>query len=271
MRAILVPVADRPECAKALQTAFGLGKRLGASVSGCHIRPHRYSATSMADAAWRRKNTKKTPEAARKLYQDMAERNGYELIKRPRVTPGALWSERVGSPDKLMGIIGPVYDLIVVSRPQQPGSVADMFLHSALIESGRPVLILPQTGRRSVCKKICIGWNQSLGAANAVMASVPILAQADQVTIVSCGAEDRAGPKASQIVSYLAHWGIKVERESTRGKDVEKELMAACKDCGADLLVAGAYSRSRWREKVFGGTSEFLIHKAKIPLLMLHS
>lgn len=43
MRVILVPVADRPECASALKVSFELGKRLGASVSGCHMRLHRYS------------------------------------------------------------------------------------------------------------------------------------------------------------------------------------------------------------------------------------
>ena len=115
MRVILVPVADRPECAKALQAAFDLGKRLDACVSGCHMRPHRHSETTMssafADAAWRKKSTKRAPEAAKSLYAKIAEQNGYDIIRRARVEPGALWSQRVGSPDKLMGIVGPVSDL----------------------------------------------------------------------------------------------------------------------------------------------------------------
>ena len=57
MRVILVPVADRPECARALNTAFELGKKLNASVSGCHIRPHKGSdvtlSSEFAEAAWR--------------------------------------------------------------------------------------------------------------------------------------------------------------------------------------------------------------------------
>ena len=69
MRVMLVPVADRPECARALNTAFDLGNRLGASVTGCHIRPHRRSDLSLssefADAAWRRKSTKRAPVAAK--------------------------------------------------------------------------------------------------------------------------------------------------------------------------------------------------------------
>ena len=43
MRAILVPVAGRPECERALPIAFDLAGRIGASVTGCHMRPHRYA------------------------------------------------------------------------------------------------------------------------------------------------------------------------------------------------------------------------------------
>ena len=156
MRVILVPVADRPECARALSSAFDLGKRIGASVSGCHIRPHRNSdtrlSTAFAEAAWRRKSTKRAPAAAKALYQRIAEQSGYEMIRRARPAPGALWSERVGSPDIIMGIVGPVADLVVVSRPTSPKSVAEMFLKAAMLESGCPVLILPPRARRRVAR-----------------------------------------------------------------------------------------------------------------------
>lgn len=273
MRVIMVPVADRPECARALRTAFDLGKRLGASVSGCHMRPHRYSNVSLgmefASAAWKKKSTKKAPVAARALFKAIAEQHGYKVTRRPRVEPSAMWAEMVGSPDKLMGIVGPVADLIVVSRPAKVGNVADMFLIAALVVSARPVLVLPPSARKVIGKRVCIAWNQSADAARCVTAAIPILQQADEVTIVSCGPEDRAGPKSTQVAAYLTQWGIKTTRQNTRGRDVEAELLAVCKDMRADLLIGGAYSRSRWSEKVFGGTTEFLIRKARIPVMLL--
>ncbi len=275
MRVILVPVADRPECARALATAFDIGKRVGACVSGCHMRPHRYSevslGTAFADAAWRKKSTKKAPDAAKSLYQGVAEQHGYDLIKRARVEPGALWQEKVGSPEILMGIVGPVSDLVVVSRPAKSGTVADMFLSAALLESASPVLILPQASRRRIGRRIAIGWNQSSEAARAVRAALPLLTTADEVTIITCGSEDRPGPKSTQVAAYLKHWGVKADRVDTRGRDIEAELMGAYRDVGADMLVSGAYSRSRWREKVFGGTTEYLLREAKIPVFTLHS
>ncbi len=275
MRVILVPVADRPECSRALNVAFDIGHRVGASVSGCHMRPHRHSEVSMtsafADEAWRKKSTHKAPAAAKELYARAAEDHGYKLVRRAGAAPRALWSERVGSPNVLMGIVGPVSDLIVVSRPERAGGIADMFLRAALLESSCPVLILPQTARRRIAKRVVIGWNQSAGSASAVTASLPLLAKADAVTIVTCGKEDRPGPTSAQLKTYLAHWGIGAERVATRGRDIESELLGAYRDCKGDLLVAGAYSKRRWREKLFGGTTEYLLRKARVPLLTLHN
>lgn len=275
MRVILVPVADRPECARALNVAFDMGSRLGACVSGAHIRPHRYSDVSLspafAEAAWRRKSTQKAPQAAQTLYARIAEQHGYDLIRRSRVAPGALWAEKVGSPNIIMGIVGPVADLVVVSRPAKSGGVADMFLNAALLDSGSPVLIVPQKVRRRIGKHIVIAWNQGAEVARTVSETMPILQAADQVTILTCGPEERAGPKASQLANYLRHYGISAERAQTKGRKVEAEMMDAYKDVGGDLLLAGAYSRSRWREKIFGGTTEYLLQKARMPLLTMHS
>jgi nucleotide-binding universal stress UspA family protein len=97
-----------------------------------------------------------------------------------------------------------------------------------------------------------------------------MLQLAKQITIVTCGPEDRPGPKAAQLKAYLKHWGIKAQHVRTRGRHIETELMDACANAKADLIVSGAYSRQRWYEKVLGGTTEFLIHEARLPVLMQH-
>lgn len=274
MRVILVPVADRPECTRALQTAFDIGNRIGASVSGCHVRPHRYSDVALSpgfpDAVWRKKSTREAPAAAKTLYREIAAQNGYQVVRRPRAKPGAIWCERVGSPDRILGIVGPMADLIVVSRPAKPNSVADMFLKAALFRSSRPVLLLPPKNRRVVGRHVVIAWNQSAEAALCVSAAIAILQHARSVTIVTCGSEDRPGPKSTQLAAYLAQYGVRAERVAKPGKQVEAGLLQTCKEHHADLLISGAYSRRRWRERLFGGTTEYLIRKARMPVLMLH-
>jgi nucleotide-binding universal stress UspA family protein len=55
------------------------------------------------------------------------------------------------------------------------------------------------------------------------------------------------------------------------GADDTEALVKACNDTQSDLLVMGAYSRSRLRQRFFGGVTEYMLHQAKIPVLMLHT
>jgi nucleotide-binding universal stress UspA family protein len=285
MKVILVPVADRPECARALKTAFDLGQRLDASIIGCHIRDHSYSKVSMPtdlglfggidaewEKAWKKKKTASSHAKALALFGKVAEKFDYELIKRPRVKPGALWNEKVGSPGRILTIHGPVSDMLVVSRPAtKGGTLASIFLNAALLNSARPVLILPQKGDTSIGKRIAIAWNQSSEAARAVAAVLPLLEQAAEVSIVTFGPENALGPKSSHLANYLAHRGITAKRVRTRGKGDAEAILNSYRETKSDLLVMGAYSRSRFRERIFGGVTDYMLHKANIPVLMLHS
>lgn len=279
MRVILVPVADRPECAVALNKSFALARDLDASVIGCHIRPPNDGSTSSAtgaEAEWlalmRPRVRKNSVSAARSLFARASQANGYEVHKSPRAKPGAMWMERTGSPNRVIAGAGPVADLLVVSRPvKRDGSIARLFLTAALMASARPVLVLPQTGDQPIGRRICIAWNQSTEAARAVAAALPLLQLAQHVTIVACGSEKRPGPKSGQLANYLKCWGIKSERIATRGDDDARELLGAFRAGKCDLMVMGAYSRNRFSQMVFGGVTEFMLYHASIPVIMLHS
>ncbi len=285
MRVIFVPVADRPECAQALKVAFDLGQRLQASLWGCHIRPHEKSKISLPhslftsvdeeaawEAAWRAKKRLRSHVAAESLFAKIAERHGYQLGKRPAAKPTAAWMEKAGSPAKVLSIMGPVSDLLVVSRPEhRGGKLARLFMQAALFHSGRPVLVLPNRGTTTVGHRISIAWNQSVEAARAVAASLPLLQQAEQVSIVSSGPENRPGPKSQQLANYLSCWGIKSTRvKAPKAKSTAAALERTFFDSDSDLLIMGAYSRSRLREQVFGGVTEHMLRQAGIPVLLLH-
>lgn len=287
MRVIFVPVANRPECACALNTSFSLGQSVGASVIGCHIRPHgdspvalsarfSLSATGDDEAEWalsaKPENGKEAKAAAGELFSRLAQDHGYPMIRAPRTSPGAVWMEKTGSPGKVIGILGPVADLLVVSRPGgQGGKLAHMFLSAALLKSSRPVLVLPQKKQVPVGKHISIAWNQSGEAARAVSAAMPLLRKAESVSILRSGPENRPGPTTTQLVSYLRYWGVKSRRYSGKGRDEKKEIMDLYKSAGSDLLVMGAYTRSRMSRMMFGGLTEYMLEHATIPVFMVHS
>ncbi|NNE05551.1 MAG: universal stress protein [Xanthomonadales bacterium] len=285
MRVILVPVADRPECLLALDTAFDLAGRVSANLVGCHVRPHREEQRSsrgakltmlLEDGAL--PNVSETQarlnsENARKVFVRMAQEHGAIMARKPRRTDDVLayWTEKVGTPERVLGILGPVADCLVVSRPHANGSgPARAFMLAALMDSGKPLLVLPQKPLASLGQRVTIAWDQGARAASAVTAALPLLARAEQVNIVCCGPENSPGPKMNQLQAYLRHWGIDSETHRERGHEETTELLGVYRDTNSDLLVMGAYSRGRLRERILGGMTHEMLFHSKLPILTLH-
>jgi nucleotide-binding universal stress UspA family protein len=287
MRVLMTPVSDRPESRSALKVTLDLAERLGANVVGCHLRPSRdkrkeYQANRMLLVRGsdresldelEKKTTKTVSARARETFEQMVQEAGFTLYHRPRknLVRGATWQEKVGTPDRILAIVGPMNDLIVVSRTASKGNVARLFMLSALQHSGRPVLVMPPGKTAVPGKRIAIAWNQSPEAARVVSACIPLLQTAEKVYIISAGRENRLGPKSTQLAAYLTHYGIQTGRIMTRGRDEPAELTASFKDTGSDLVLMGAYSRVRLRELVFGGMTEFMLGKSPIPVVMQHA
>lgn len=287
MKVIMIPVADRPECKLAMDAAFRLASRLAGNIIGCHLRPHRFEGPvgyRRSFLGFRRSDAlaldiseqqlKLKSASAAKLFRKHVEESGFKAVKKPTLgaTRTAQWFEMVGSLDKLFSIVGPTSDVCIVSRPKATatGPGAD-FLLAALLETGKPVIVLPQSRIRSFGKRVVIAWNQSIEAARAVSASLPLLQQAEAVQIVSAGPESRTGPKSTAVVNYLKCWGIKASRTRTKGRDPGAEIFDAYRKEGGDLIVMGAYSRGRFRERAFGGVTEDLLFRSGAPVFSLHS
>lgn len=288
MRSILVPVADRPECQAALKQAFKMADELSANVTGCHLRPQREETRKSKERHFllqfgrndsdEKKLTGKQVDlrskAARRLFTSIAQSRDFKLVDRPPLgkARSAMWYEMVGSLDRLFRIAGPVADFSVLSRPKSRSSGQSVeFVLSAVLHSGKPVMLLPQKGSRSVGKDVLIAWNQSIEAARAVSAALPLLTKAASVTICSCGPENSVGPKSAALSNYLKMWGVKARRVSTRGRDVVAELEETYKEAGSDLIVMGAYSRTRLREIVFGGMTEHMLFHSNKPVFMQYA
>lgn len=269
MRTVLIPVADRPECAVALRVAFELADRLSMDVLGYHLRPHKLEKSKSG-----KKPEDLASTAAHRLFEKTSSTYGMEIHKRHRYSEEggqALWRELTGSPEKCFPFIGPMSDLIVVSRPRNAKSVrARQFQQAALMNTGTPVLMLPSRKPKTIGRRVLICWNQSIEAATAVKASMSLLQAADSVRIVSAGPEDGTGSKSTHLQQYLRHYGIKAERINTRGLDTEAEIRKTYEETDSDLMLMGAYSRSRWRESVFGGFTNYVLNKTSVPAIMLH-
>src|SRR5690606_13799083 len=200
---ILVPTADRPECRALLSTAFRLGVRLGADVLGRHFRPVPLEPGDwdMADlwsmnqrAAWAMpiaEEADRAADAAEQLFRSYADGAGYPVSVAAGTPdrPHASFQALDGAPFELMSAVGGASDLIVVSRAaERGGEKAWIVLMSALLDSLRPVLVLPHQGEPPPVRRIAIAWNAGRTETLAVHAALPLLKAAEDVVLLTVGA-----------------------------------------------------------------------------------
>lgn len=145
------------------------------------------------------------------------------------------------------------------------------------IEGGRPLLVVPHSGRfDTVGKRVTIAWNGRREAARATFDALPLLKGADRVRIVWVnpqGSDPAVGDlPTAEIAATLARHGVKCEAAAAVAPDigVGDALLSGLSDDGTDLLVMGAYGHSRIREFVFGGATRHILGHMTTPVLLSH-
>ena len=150
-------------------------------------------------------------------------------------------------------------DLAVLGQadPDNPPLGAGV-VEAVLLGSGRPALVVPFIGAESVGQRVLVAWNATREAARALNDAMPLLAQAEKVTVLSVNPERGIGGEgdlpAADIALHLARHGVKAEAAHTTAEDVSVGdiLLSRAADLGADLIVMGGYGHSRAREFVLG-------------------
>lgn len=169
-------------------------------------------------------------------------------------------------------------DLIVAQQidpEQHDATFAD--LEALLLESGRPVLLLPCN---SVAvfdpKRVVIAWKSSKEAARAVFDALPLLHRASTVEILVIDPkksdEHSADMAGGDIAACLNRHGIAVtiSHQKSAGIPVGEAITNRLSETGVDLLVMGGYGRSPVRELLFGGVTRTLLGSMPVPLFMAH-
>ena len=93
---------------------------------------------------------------------------------------------------------------------------------TTLLSSGRPVLVLPYVGDYpSVGRKVLVGWKSAGDASRAINDALPLLQEADEVTVLSINPENGIGGDgdvpAAEIALHLARHGVKASAAHTGG------------------------------------------------------
>jgi nucleotide-binding universal stress UspA family protein len=186
------------------------------------------------------------------------------------------WVTCEGAAADLIAMASRLQDIVVVGKtePDEGWGVVERMV---TMPGGRPILAVPSTGPfLDPGRRILIAWNGSAQAADAVMGAMPLITEADHVVVLTGSEQREKVPAASgpllDIAAYLKRHGVEAEVRNTdaAGSDAGTAILEAARTSKADLVVMGAYGRSRLREWVLGGATRTVLDYMDVPVLMAH-
>lgn len=164
-------------------------------------------------------------------------------------------------------------DVLVIGREFISGDIYHTYdPGTVILETGRPVLVLPRGIKRLDCSRVLIAWKDTREARRAIRDALPFLRKAKNVAIGVANpptSQTRIDDQIVDLTRYLARHGVPLDQqiETIAGEDDGSILLQLAKDYRAGLVVAGAYGRTRLSEWIFGGVTRHLLTTSTIPCL----
>jgi nucleotide-binding universal stress UspA family protein len=279
MKSILVPIENIEGIASALETALLLARLRGSYIEGFALR-FAISEFIAIDPAGSipletyRQDSQEEAAAARQLFETFMRNHNVPAASGPSGGASYGWLDNAPAGEGFVGSHGRVFDVTVLGRPTASTvGLHNRAIEASLFESGRPVLLAPPRAPLQIATTIMVHWNGSPEQARATTFAMPLLQQARRVIVLNvAGGQGVAGPPAQQVVTYLKRDGVPAELVNVGldGRSTGEVVLAAAKAQGCDLLVKGAFTQSRLRQMIFGGTTSHILANADLPVLMAH-
>eukprot|EP01029_Cantina_marsupialis_P014661 TRINITY_DN321568_c0_g2_i1.p1 TRINITY_DN321568_c0_g2~~TRINITY_DN321568_c0_g2_i1.p1 ORF type:complete len:226 (-),score=49.93 TRINITY_DN321568_c0_g2_i1:117-755(-) len=160
-------------------------------------------------------------------------------------------------------------DLVIAAAP--PQGVTTATFETAVLKSGKPVLMFPRVLKNFQLDSIIIGWNGSPEASRAITLSLDLLKKAQKVHIISSEEYSKSEEHMAKLLNYLKDHEINATYKIVNTTGIPGEaLLTNALDGNFDLIVAGAFGQRGLKELMFGGTTKYLLEHSTIPVFMSH-
>ncbi len=143
-----------------------------------------------------------------------------------------------------------------------------------LFSDASAMLLVPDSWQgKAIPENILVAWNGSAEAARSIKAALPLLKAAKTVRIMNGEREGIVGlaPPSLPIREWLSRQDVEFEwfpfHETTHAG---RELLEDALSMQADLVVMGAWGRSRLSELILGGVTRHVLENAQLPVLLAH-
>ena len=277
-KTILVSLNETGRLQELIAAAAKIGQSQGAHVAGLYVVPAVQVYPSVGFEA-----APQVFEGNRSFFRENAQkvRQGFEeAMRREGLTfDFHLIDSRTPIIADEVITFGRSADVIIVSatNPDEITGVERDFVEQVIMGAGRPVLVLPFTGTAAVnLDDVVLGWDGGREAARSAFDALPLLKLARKVRVVRVDPQKdpalRASVAGADLAEALARHGITAEAQGfpTDGSDEGQALLRCADDCGAGLIVMGAYGHSRLTEFIFGGATRFVLTRMNRPVLLSH-
>ncbi len=196
-----------------------------------------------------------------------------DFLEEGKIQPqgcSAAWIPIQGLRSTIVGSYGKLADWIIMARP--PEGLVTASFEAAVLETGRPVLIIPRQYELPSFDNILVGWNYRAEAVKAMAAAMPLMHSAKSIRVITSSNFKGYHPPIELVSEYLSMHGIdsKSSMIECNPNNAGKELLKQCSENNIDLIVIGAYSKRRIRDLLFGDVTRYLLRKSPIPILMVH-
>ncbi len=278
MKTILIPTEDHDAMPAVLEAARLTARLFDSYMEGFVVRPspgtyvmvEPVSSLAISDVF-----SEDSVRHAQALFEDFMRKHD---VARAQAGPAVYsygWPRAEAADDAFLGSYGRVFDLIVLGRPgPEPKNPRMPPLEAALFESGKPVLIVPKTLKppQSIGRNVLIAWNGSTEQAHAHAFAMPILRQAQKVTVLTIEGATTPGPSGDLATLHLVRNSIKATALAvpSNSRTAGEVILEQAASLGCDLLIKGAYTQSRLRQMMFGGATRHILANASLPVLMAH-
>jgi nucleotide-binding universal stress UspA family protein len=161
-------------------------------------------------------------------------------------------------------------DLVVAAAGDlvQPGEMLDA--GHLILASGRPVIMVGDNPRTFGLDSVVVAWKDTREARRAVTDALPLLKRAKSVKVVTHNEDDMASDAGSlsDIVEWLKRHGVEADSQLIeQGVDFLDAMGLLTTVDAPDLIVAGGYGHSRFREWLFGGVTRDLLKAGNVNRL----
>jgi len=146
-----------------------------------------------------------------------------------------------------------------------------MALETALFDTSRPVLMVPDGVPMNLFHHPIIAWNGSLEAGRAVGFALRFLTECEGGVDIFTAPERKHRTETDELQRYL-HWhGVVAERVLVEdSRPIGMSLLAQASSNQAGLIVMGAYTHGHYRQFLFGGMTRYVMDHAATPVLLAH-